>query len=184
MPIPIAAIIDNPTLVSACLNENGIVQRSSDGACVGKLEDRAFKCLFKFSGEEYIGIQFMLKTVMCQRYRKRAAGPVGLAAAIIYGPEYLSEDVGDFLDRCDYVLQDPFGCDLNVPYKNPHCLSTLFETPRMTSELRSPDLDHNKLTLSNSLQALETTGDLPEWPQPAALKTELHQYVTRLHTVI
>jgi len=162
-------------LVPAYLNENGIIQRSSDGACVGKLEDRAMKCLFKIHIEDHVDIQFMLKTVAGKSHRKRAARPVGLASAIIYGPEDLSDDVGDFLDQCDYVLQDPFSCERNVPYKNPHCLSTLFETPRMTFELCSPDLGNHEFTLSNSLQALQTTGDLPEWPQPAALKTELRR---------
>ncbi|KAI1114820.1 SNF2 family N-terminal domain-containing protein [Nemania sp. NC0429] len=173
---PTTTIIDNPMLVPAYLNENGIVQRSSDGACVGKLEDRAMKCLFKIHFEDHVEIQFMLKTVTSKSYRKGAARPVGLASAIIYGPEDLSDDVGDFLDRSDYVLQDPFSCERNVPYKNPHCLSTLFEMPRMTFELRSPDLGYHEFTLSNSLQALETTGDLPEWRQPVALKTELHRH--------
>ncbi|KAI0976554.1 hypothetical protein F4678DRAFT_413738 [Xylaria arbuscula] len=134
------------------------------------------KCLFGFRNGDDIEIQFMLKTVAGKSYRKRAARPAGLASAIIYGPKDLSDDVGDFLDRCDYVLQDPFSCEHNVPYKNPHCLSTLFETPRMTFELCSPEPGHPEFFLSNSLQALETTGDLPEWPQPAALKTELHRH--------
>ncbi|KAI0903147.1 hypothetical protein F4823DRAFT_636667 [Ustulina deusta] len=171
-----AAVINSPTLVSAYLNETGIVQRSSDGACVGKLEDRALQCLFKLHNEDHVEIQFMLKTVACQGYRNQRARPVALASAIIYGSEDLSDDAGEFLDRCDYVLQDPFGCEHNVPYKNPHCLSTLFETPRMTFELQSPEVGHNKFTLSNSLQALKTTGDLPEWSQPGALKTELHRH--------
>ncbi|KAI1734595.1 hypothetical protein F4680DRAFT_470751 [Xylaria scruposa] len=174
--IATAAIIDSPTLVAAYLNENGVVQRSLDGACVGKLEDRALQCLFKLNNEDHVEIQFMLKTVACQNYRNRAAMPVAMASAIIYGPEYLSDEAGDFLDRCDYVLQDPFGCEHNVPYKNPHCLSTLFETPRMTFELHSPNSAHDNFTLLNSLQALEMTEDLPEWPQPAALKTELHRH--------
>ncbi|KAI3318737.1 hypothetical protein HD806DRAFT_548879 [Xylariaceae sp. AK1471] len=174
--IATAAIIDSPTLVSAFLNKNGVIQRSSDGACVGKLEDRALQCLSKLQNEDHTEIQLMLKTVARQSYRNRAVTPVALASAIIYGPEDLCDDAGDFLDRCDYVLQDPFGCNHNVPYKNPHCLSTLFEAPRMTFELHIPDLGHNKFTLSNSLQAHETTGELPEWPQPAALKTELHRH--------
>ncbi|GAW11334.1 hypothetical protein ANO14919_006780 [Xylariales sp. No.14919] len=173
--IPTAVIIDNPTLDSAYLNENGMVQRSSDGACVGKLEDKALQCLFKLHDEE-MEIQFMLKTVKHQSYRKRLVRSVALASAIIYGPGDMGDDVGDFLDRCNYVLQDPFGCEHNVPYMNPHCLSTLFESPRMTFELHSPDSGHNAFTLSNSLHALETIEHLPEWPQPVALKTELHRH--------
>ncbi|KAJ2988978.1 hypothetical protein NUW58_g3701 [Xylaria curta] len=174
--IATASIIDSPAPVPAHFNEKGIVQRSSDGACVGRLEDRASRCLFRLHNEDHIEIQFMIKTVARQGYRNRTARPVALALAIIYGPEDLSDDAGDFLDRCNYILQDPFDCKRNVPYKNPHCLSTLFEAPRMTFELHGPDSGHSKFTLSNSLKALETTGYLPEWPQPAALKTELHRH--------
>ncbi|KAI1173028.1 hypothetical protein F4777DRAFT_590102 [Nemania sp. FL0916] len=174
--IAMAVIISSPTPVSAYLNESGIVQRSSDGACVGKLDDRPLRCLFKLRDEDHIEIQFMLETATGARSLGRKTRPVALASAIIYGPEYLSNEVGDFLDRCGYVFQDPFGCDHNVPYINPHCLSTLFEAPRMTLELQSPYSGHNEFTLSNSLQALETTEDLPECQQPAALKTELHRH--------
>ncbi|KAJ3578996.1 hypothetical protein NPX13_g1566 [Xylaria arbuscula] len=176
LSIPTAAILDSPALVSAYLNEDGIVQRSSDGACVGKIEDRALNCLFKINNEDRVEIQFMLKTVTSQICKKRAARLVGLASAIIYGPQDLGDDVGYFLDRCNYFLQDPFRCERNVPYNNPHCISTLFETPRMTFDLRSPDLGTHGFTVSDSLQALETTGNLPEWPQPAALKTGLHPH--------
>ncbi len=89
-----AAVINSPTLVSAYLNETGIVQRSSDGACVGKLEDRALQCLFKLHNEDHVEIQFMLKTVACQGYRNQRARPVALASAIIYGSEDLSDDAG------------------------------------------------------------------------------------------
>ncbi|KAJ8130818.1 hypothetical protein O1611_g2809 [Lasiodiplodia mahajangana] len=143
--IPKAAIVNSPTLVPAYLHENGIVQRTSDGACVGKLEDRALQCLFKLDDEDGVHIQLMLKTVTYPSDRTRRESLLALAFAIIYGPEDLGDDVGDFLDRCYYVLQDPFSC-------------------------------HDKFTLSNSLRALETAGDLHEWPQPAALKTELHQH--------
>ncbi|KAI8947306.1 hypothetical protein F4801DRAFT_561360 [Xylaria longipes] len=174
--IATATVIDNPILVFAYLNENGLVQRSSDGAYMGKLEDRAAQCLLKLGDEEHVEIQLMFKTIANQTYRKRGGIPVALASAIIYGPEELSDDIGEFLDRCDCVLQDPFGCERNVPYKNPHCLSSLFETPRMTFELHNSDPCQNTFTLSRSLKALETTDDLPEWPQPAALKTELHRH--------
>ncbi|KAH8160523.1 hypothetical protein CIB48_g7728 [Xylaria polymorpha] len=168
-------IIDNPILVSASFNENGLVQRTSDGTHVGKLEDRATQCLLKLGDEEDVEIQFMFKSIAGQTYSNRQPRRVESASAIIYGPEELSDDAGEFLDRCNYVLQDPFGCERNVPYKNPHCLSTLFETPRMTFELHNPNPKQNTFTLSGSLKALETTDDLPEWPQPAALKTELHR---------
>ncbi|RWA15052.1 hypothetical protein EKO27_g12 [Xylaria grammica] len=96
--IPTAVIIDNPTLDSAYLDENGMVQRSSDGACVGKLEDKALQCLSKLHNED-IKTQFMLKTVERHSYRKRVVRPVALASVIIYGPGDMGDDVGDFLDR-------------------------------------------------------------------------------------
>ncbi|KAI0436417.1 hypothetical protein F4803DRAFT_566867 [Xylaria telfairii] len=172
--IATATIVDTPILVLASFDKNGLVQRTSDRAYVGKLEDRATECLLKLGDEEGVEIQFMFKTTAGHAYFKRRATLVASASAIIYGPEELSDDAGEFLDRCDYVLQDPFRCERNVPYKNPHCLSTLFETPKMTFELHNPNPDQNAFTLSVSLKGLETTETLPEWPQPAALKTELH----------
>ena len=175
--IPTATVIDDLTLVRAYLDENGVVQRNSDRACVGKLDDRAVQCLLKLGDDGDIEIQLMLKAIAGQVCRSRSPRRVALVAAIIYGPEDLANDVGDFLDGCNYCLQDPFGCERNVPYKNPHCLSTLFETAKMTFELHDPDVDHQKFTMVDSLRALETVDDLPEWPQPAGLKTNLCRHV-------
>ncbi|PNP39552.1 hypothetical protein TGAMA5MH_08570 [Trichoderma gamsii] len=172
--IETADVVDNPTYVLASLSQSGIVQRRSDGACVGKLDDQAAECLFKFGAESRVNIQLMLKTVASRSCPGRTARIVALAAAILYGPEDLGDDIGDFLDRCKYYLQDPFNCVHNVPYKNPHCLDGLFEAPRMTSELHGPELGYQKtFTPSNFLEALQTDDALPEWSQPSGLKTEL-----------
>jgi hypothetical protein len=54
--------------------------------------------------------------------------------AIIYGPEELCEDVGEYLARCDMFLQDPHQCDRDVPYRNPHVLR-LSQEATMTCSL-------------------------------------------------
>ncbi|KAL6812598.1 hypothetical protein V8C40DRAFT_277717 [Trichoderma camerunense] len=105
--IETADVVDNPTYVLASLSQSGIVQRKSDGACVGKLDDKGAECLFKLGAESHVNIQLMLKTVATRSCPGRTARAVALAAAILYGPEELGDDIGDFLDRCKYYLQDP-----------------------------------------------------------------------------
>ncbi|RYP56346.1 hypothetical protein DL769_009930 [Monosporascus sp. CRB-8-3] len=175
--VPTAILIDSPGLVSAFLNTDGRVQRSSDGAFMGKLDERARECLFRMAGEEGIQVQLMLKSVGAGHSKRQKTRRVALASAILYGPENLSDDVGDFLDKCNYCLQDPFACERNVPYKNPHCLSHLFDGCPMTFELQDLGNYSSELSMAESLTALKTTEDLPELQPPTALRTQLCNHV-------
>ncbi|RYP12624.1 hypothetical protein DL767_011159 [Monosporascus sp. MG133] len=173
--IPTASVFDSPTLIHGFLSEDGTVQKSSDGSLVGKIDEKAQQCLFKLADEEGVHIQFMLNNADASgKYQGQKRRVIAVASAVIYGPEDLGDDIGDFLDKSGYCLQDPFGCELDVPYKNPHCLSTLFEEPPMTSGLLEPE--YNRMTIfsvSDSLRTLQTSEILPEWEQPNAIKTEL-----------
>ncbi|RYP57436.1 hypothetical protein DL770_010676 [Monosporascus sp. CRB-9-2] len=173
--IPTASVFDSPTLVHGFLSGDGTVHKSSDGSQVGKIDEKAQQCLFKLAEEEGVHIQFMLNNVDASgKYQGQKKRVIAVASAVVYGPEDLGDDIGDFLDKSGYCLQDPFGCELDVPYKNPHCLSTLFEEPPMTSGLLEPE--YNRMTIfsvSDSLRTLQTSETLPEWKQPNAIKTEL-----------
>jgi hypothetical protein len=77
-------------------------------------------------------------------------------------------------------LDDPVGCDRNVPYMNPQYLCSLHEEPSMTFELSQ--LQHS--LVENSAQAsrdilsgFETTEDLDLSDTPTALRTKLQMYV-------
>ncbi|KAK4194210.1 SNF2 family N-terminal domain-containing protein [Triangularia verruculosa] len=164
--------IDNTSLVRACLRENGTVQRSSDGACVGQLNNIATKCFSRLIDQENIDIQLMLQSLPPQASRRKGPRVVANVSAILYGPEEAGDCVGSFLDECKLFLQDPYGCEKNVLYKNPHCLLSILEEPRMTFDLPQPGsaVFPNFKSASESLKALETTEEFPEWAQPASLR--------------
>lgn len=100
---------------------------------------------------------------------------------VIYGPSHLFEDVGDFFQGYDMYLQDPFDCDRDVKYYNPHRLSSkdLLLCP-LTSALR--DMTNSALEVEElpsqpeSLDLLDSHQDLPEAAQPAAIQTSLKRY--------
>ncbi|RYP70415.1 hypothetical protein DL771_005456 [Monosporascus sp. 5C6A] len=181
--IPTASVFDSSTLVHGYLSEDGTVLKSSDGSLVGKMDEKARQCLFKLAEEEGVHIQFMLNNADASgKYQMQKTRVIAVASAVIYGPEDLGDDIGDFLDKSGYCLQDPFGCELNVPYKNPHCLSTLFEEPPMTSGLLEPEYNRTTIfSVSDSLRTLQTSETLPEWKQPNAIKTELCSHMNQIN---
>lgn len=103
----------------------------------------------------------MLKPASSLGCRRKGPRVVAHTAAILYGPEDLGDCVGRFLDECKYFLQDPYNCEQNVPYKNPHCLSSILGEPKMTFELPEPGAHCTTFSLPDSLKALETIDDLP-----------------------
>ncbi|KAI0376507.1 SNF2 family N-terminal domain-containing protein [Hypomontagnella monticulosa] len=174
--MPSATIIESSNSIYALFADNGAVLRRSDGAFIGKLEETAIQVLLKLI-EEGVYIQFMIKADYRRISRAQKNGVTALASAILYGPEDFGDDIGEFLDKCKYCLQDPYGCELNVPYKNPHCLSALFEKPSMTSVLSGPEINYTPtFSVAESLRTLETTDTMLEWKQPSALRTELKKH--------
>jgi len=91
----------------------------------------------------------------------------------------LFRDVGEFFQTHNTYLQDPENCDWNVPYRNPHRLSSaetdgpciwtadLSKYREQLAEIKSiaqrPEL----------LDALSSTNDVPEAPQPKGIRTPL-----------
>ncbi|KAI1496313.1 SNF2 family N-terminal domain-containing protein [Biscogniauxia marginata] len=160
-PTPTATIIEQTSLVDVYLNEDRTIQRRLDGATVGSLEETTTSCICKLAREENIEIQLMLKTTLQRSGQRRGNRVIALVSANIYGPENLADDVGDFLDECNFYLQDPVACNRNVPYKNPHCLSTLFEAPSMTFDLPAHINDGDpEFSVDKSLQIIGTTESL------------------------
>ncbi|KAH7068352.1 SNF2 family N-terminal domain-containing protein [Paraphoma chrysanthemicola] len=121
--------------------------------------------------------------------RREAIGPVqgkklarrmlGYLSIIIYGPKYRFEDVGDFMTQCKCFLQDPSGCDRDVPYMNAQCLFSIHETPATTSSLsRTPEhsIEDFTQTFQDIFEGFETTDSLEETPTPASLRTSLQKH--------
>lgn len=110
---------------------------------------------------------------------RRKVHSIGLLSVIIYGPKSLADDLGNFLDACGICLQDPVGCDRNVPYLNPHRLSSMDENLPLTFQLAEAALQYIDAPVSppsNLLAGLETTEALPMVETPHGLKTVLHPY--------
>ena len=170
--IPTAAIIDEPSLVRAQLRYDGTIQRSIDGACVGQLEKTITECFSRLVEQENIQIQLMVKALSILDGRRKGQRVVAHVAAILYGQEELADCVGSFLDDVRLYLQDPFLCEQNVPYKNPHCLPSMLEELRMTFDLPEPGaVAVAALSMPEHLKALETANDFPEWAQkPSGLR--------------
>ncbi|KAI3340580.1 SNF2 family N-terminal domain-containing protein [Ustulina deusta] len=110
---------------------------------------------------------------------------------VLYGPLSLSEELGVFFQSYDIYLQDPRHCDREVKYCNPHRLSsTDFVSLPMTSEISSmvnatelgaPELMPERFEL---LAILNTNEELPEAPQPEAIRTSLERHQKQALTFI
>ena len=105
-------------------------------------------------------------------------------SVIVYGPMELFDDIGRFFSEYQLYLQDPYGCDRNVRYRNPHRISGRDPVAPMTFELRSLAFSHEEaVSPCDILAGFESDEILPESESPPALKTVLYPYVysLRLH---
>lgn len=104
-------------------------------------------------------------------------------SVIIYGPERLINEVGEFFQDVEMYLQDPKGCDMNTKYCNPHRLSSLHinDCP-MTFELNRPGADNDLGFFqmlkeeSDMLDIFDAHQNLPEAPQPDLIIPSLKRY--------
>jgi SWI/SNF-related matrix-associated actin-dependent regulator of chromatin subfamily A3 len=108
---------------------------------------------------------------------KRACqkGSLTPISAILYGPEWLSEDIGAFCQDSEIYLQDPLGCDRDVLYCNPHRLSSDQGVCCTTFELQraSTDVIVTNLHIADVLDVLSAPRTLGEVETPRWLKTKL-----------
>ena len=101
---------------------------------------------------------------------------------IVYGPEELLNNVGEFFQDLDMYLQDPKDCCWDVKYCNPHRLSSSdINSCPMTSSLgvKDADLDQTLFQIipgeSDVLEVLDAVQDMPEAPQPKLIIPPLKQ---------
>jgi SWI/SNF-related matrix-associated actin-dependent regulator of chromatin subfamily A3 len=127
-----------------------------------------------------------------KRLRVPGAVPKCTIEIILYGPPELAESICEFIEDCnEYLedgrklyLQDPAGCDRNVPYRNPQRLPPLDDSAPDTLTLNLISLGNNKTIglediepRPELLELLDSQEDLPEAPQPPAIATTLERYV-------
>ena len=95
-------------------------------------------------------------------------------SVIVYGPGTRSDSVGDYLQACGFYLQDPEHCDCDVPYSNPHCLSSLDEGIVMTSSLQIPlSTVENFHDPSGLFDSLSNVMEMEETETPTIIETPL-----------
>lgn len=101
--------------------------------------------------------------------------------ANLYGPGTLFENVGTFAAKCNLYLQHPRNCDLNVPYRNPHCLSPEVSHTTYTFELNDAT-NENRLGIQIPANPIDLFADAPvqdaltDADTPQILSTELYKH--------
>lgn len=109
---------------------------------------------------------------------------------ILYGPPDLAEPIFNFIQECNdnledeakIYLQDPVGCDRNVPYYNPQRLPPLDPfrqefTLHLSRKIPLPINTGELQPLPELLELLDSQEDLPEATQPPKISTTLKRYV-------
>jgi SWI/SNF-related matrix-associated actin-dependent regulator of chromatin subfamily A3 len=165
---------------------------TSGGYFVGKLEDRSAQILQTLYEDILIDVQIILsphQASVMKRQKRRFGQTQDLVSfsVILYGPKLIAEDVGRFCQDCEIYLQEPRNCDRDVPYCNPHCLSSVDGEHRMTSELHRHSLDTvvTEVHQTDILQALLTPRWVGELSTPSTLRTNLFPYAaSSLYTLL
>jgi hypothetical protein len=153
------------------------IRRPHDRVIIGKVDNDTIKTLGRLA-DECVVYQFLYVARREGSAAQKKKNP-GSLDMILYGPERMVEAVGRFMEDCGYCLQDPYNCDRNVPYINPHRLSSLFDSPPMTHALQQPRQDVETFTRAaiDALASFQTAEQLELANTPAALCTELQLYV-------
>ncbi|KAI4931159.1 hypothetical protein J4E85_003748 [Alternaria conjuncta] len=84
------------------------------------------------------------------------------------------------MTQVNCFLDDPVGCDLNVPYMNPQCLFSLHKRLPMTFDLpqmQQPYIDSFSRASLDILSGFETADDFESSASPTVLLTELKDHV-------
>ncbi|KAJ6200143.1 SNF2 family N-terminal domain-containing protein [Bipolaris maydis] len=148
-------------------------------APVGLLDDFAGELLLRLVDDDDLILQFLLSSTPIASATERKSANKNSSkylGVILYGPRCRLGDVGDFMTQAGCYLDDPVGCDRNVPYMNPQCLFSLHEQPPMTFDLLQPRqlyIDNYSRASLDVLSGFETTDDLELSATPTALRTEL-----------
>jgi hypothetical protein len=126
-----------------------------------------------------------------KRLRVSGATPKCTIDIILYGPPELADAIYNFIQECNdsleelqedqrLYLQDPIGCNRDVPYQNPQKLPPLDSasvvlTSQLTQRLHNPvDLEDIE-PRPELLELLDSQEDLPEASQPSAIATPLER---------
>ncbi|KAJ4304938.1 hypothetical protein N0V90_000466 [Kalmusia sp. IMI 367209] len=178
MPLPSTAIAPFGEQQPVIFTPPRHLHHRTSGDSIGQLDARTaeFVRILEADGQLDLQLDFYTSPLATETSYQPPKGSVGFLAVIIYGPKHRSEDVQYFMTECRYYLDDPAGCNRNVPYFNPQSLFSFYEQPPMTFDLpqvkRQTIDDFTRIQL-DILTGFETTDYLPESCSPDVLRTTL-----------
>ncbi|PQE21378.1 hypothetical protein CJF30_00008251 [Rutstroemia sp. NJR-2017a BBW] len=111
-------------------------------------------------------------------HEKRSQIKVSVSV-IFYGVMEAYEYVGEFFQECQMFLQDPFHCDRNVKYMNPHMLHRREEEPITTASITLESvtcLTANASPQIDLFTVLRNEDNIEEAETPMAIKTRLFRH--------
>lgn len=151
------------------------------GCSIGKPDEHTSEVLKRLFADPELVSQLTLRqdALVSDNHTKPNRRLAGYLSIIVYGPRSYLASVGDFMTKCGRYLEDPVGCDRNVPYLNPQCLFSIHENPPMTFDLsHTVDVEAEDTTrYSDILAGFETSDSFFETPTPDLLRTGLKPYV-------
>ena len=155
---------------------------STSKRAIGHVDSRVGQILEILAADGELALQLGLSAcpIAAEPVTKPSRVATHYLRIVIYGPRHRLGDVGYFVTQCSLYLEDPVGCDRNVPYMNPQCLFSFHEHLTMTFDL--PQLLRQTFggftrTSSDILSEFETTDSIEESSDPKALRTSLQPYV-------
>ncbi|KAK6366537.1 hypothetical protein LTS17_010623 [Exophiala oligosperma] len=165
------------------------LQHPTDKNQVAELASTTAQILQTLSSEACTEFQFWLwppqqsTDQQCHGSEKPTARGGGLTvrnlSVILYGPNNMADRVAEWLDSLKMYLQIPGACDRDVPYINPHCLTSNRESIVYTSELPS-DLsvkaDEGQNFSDDPFGDLYNSSVFELAPQPSAIASRLHDH--------
>ncbi|KAK2802066.1 alpha-1,6-mannosyltransferase [Onygenales sp. PD_10] len=155
-----------------------ILRSKVDGSTIGSLDLSHFTILSSLLEQQDVELQMVLSVSSTEK-RDNEGPRSGFPrlTVIIYGPLNMFDEIGEYLGENELFLQDPYGCDRNVKYRNPQRLSGLDDDVRMTFGLAQPSAKHETLCSPvDLLQGFESCLDVIEVETPKALRTSLYKH--------
>ncbi|RMZ72475.1 global transactivator [Pyrenophora seminiperda CCB06] len=146
---------------------------------IGRLDEFGGELLLRLVADDEFTFQFLLSSTPYKPETKKPTKKTSqFLWAIVYGPRRRFDDIGHFMTKARCWFYDPVGCDRNVPYMNPHYLSSIRGPLEWTSDLRplQPHSDDFARASLDVLSGFETTDDLELSATPTALRTELKMH--------
>ena len=181
-PDPINVLRDGIVAAQVCHDRVFLESGSSD---IGTIDPETAKAIRVLSEDTntFLQLQCRIKTEFLPSPKRQLPKTIPIThihlSILIYGPFRNFDAVGNYVEECGFYLQDPEGCNRNVPYRNPHRLSGTQKNPPMTLERELEHANSKRRAYgvaSDFLDALNSQDGLQEKVTPGPVKTPLYPH--------